>query len=644
MNKQRNVGKKKNSGKIRHLAKKSLIISAISKFAKKVYSAISKSKFGSFLSSGHKAEEKFERSAIINTVVNGGEKKIALSKKFKNKIAASLEKSFFIKLLLRLKETLFRLSLQSYGIVFLAFGVYVLSSYVLKSAAAVNIASTRYDLAAGIAFLLISIFLLSSKKSLSQAIMTSKIVSYTLFGFFSFRSENMKSISKEEPLTYVGIPFIFGMLLGVISGWLHATTTVIVLLALIIVSAVLSVPETGILMITLVLPFLGTVPLAALTGLTFVSFFIKYLCGRRTISMSIIDIPVILFAAITLSGGIVSKSGDSLLKSLVYTCFILSYIVTEEMFRSRHLIKRALGALSVSAAIVSIIGIFEYFVGSPSAIWQDSSLFSDIKGRVVSTFENPNVLGEYLILTIPISLGLAYYTNNRRKSFAYTVSAILGTGCLVLTWSRGAWLGFILAGTFALLLISRKWFVAGAIAFPVAVTGVLCLDTTVLSRFTSIFNLSDSSTSYRINIWKSTLKMLKDVFAYGIGIGESAFASVFPYYAATGITSAYHSHSLYLQLVTETGIFSLFLFLTIAFITVRKNISFAVNSVSPKNKVLTAGMLCGIIAFLIQGFTDHVFYNYRVCLLFWLILGLSVSFIEFAKNSAEEKGSVIEHY
>ena len=110
--------------------------------------------------------------------------------------------------------------------------------------------------------------------------------------------------------------------------------------------------------------------------------------------------------------------------------------------------------------------------------------------------------------------------------------------------------------------------------------------------------------------------MLKDVFGYGIGIGEGAFAHVFPYYAVTGITSAYHSHSLYLQLITETGIFSLFLFLIIAFFTVRKNISFAVNSVSPKNKILTAGMLCGIIAFLIQGFTDYVFYNYRVCLLF----------------------------
>jgi hypothetical protein len=36
-------------------------------------------------------------------------------------------------------------------------------------------------------------------------------------------------------------------------------------------------------------------------------------------------------------------------------------------------------------------------------------------------------------------------------------------------------------------------------------------------------------------------------------------------------------------------------------------------------------MLCGMLALLLMGLTDHVFYNYRVFLMFWLLAGVSVA-------------------
>ena len=51
--------------------------------------------------------------------------------------------------------------------------------------------------------------------------------------------------------------------------------------------------------------------------------------------------------------------------------------------------------------------------------------------------------------------------------------------------------------------------------------------------------------------------MLANTFYFGIGIGEGAFAEVYPFYALSGIETAPHSHSLYLQILTELGIFGL---------------------------------------------------------------------------------------
>ncbi|MFR6187283.1 MAG: hypothetical protein ACLUJG_18390 [Lawsonibacter sp.] len=40
--------------------------------------------------------------------------------------------------------------------------------------------------------------------------------------------------------------------------------------------------------------------------------------------------------------------------------------------------------------------------GYQSAAWADSDMFSGIQFRVPSTLENPNMLGQYLILLIPL--------------------------------------------------------------------------------------------------------------------------------------------------------------------------------------------------------------------------------------------------
>ena len=55
----------------------------------------------------------------------------------------------------------------------------------------------------------------------------------------------------------------------------------------------------------------------------------------------------------------------------------------------------------MSKPIVAIIGIYQHYSGTALTIWQDSDMFENT-GRITSTFDNPNVLAEYLIMCLPL--------------------------------------------------------------------------------------------------------------------------------------------------------------------------------------------------------------------------------------------------
>ena len=63
-------------------------------------------------------------------------------------------------------------------------------------------------------------------------------------------------------------------------------------------------------------------------------------------------------------------------------------------------------------------------------------MFEDIEGRVIHLC-NPNVLAEYLIMTLPISLTALLAAKKPLARLAALVATVAISLCLVYTWSRG---------------------------------------------------------------------------------------------------------------------------------------------------------------------------------------------------------------
>ena len=156
------------------------------------------------------------------------------------------------------------------------------------------------------------------------------------------------------------------------------------------------------------------------------------------------------------------------------------------------------------------------------------------------------------------------------------------------------------------------------------------LPASILNRLTSIGNLNDSSTAYRVSVWVASLRIAKDYWMSVIGIGSEAFSQIYPNYALNGAGFALHSHNFYIQWVVEMGIFGLLTFLAII-LTSYKQITLVKNRNSIFGVVALAmgGALVGI---LFQGMVENLWYNFRMVLMFWIYLGILQSGVNIANN------------
>ena len=267
------------------------------------------------------------------------------------------------------------------------------------------------------------------------------------------------------------------------------------------------------------------------------------------------DVPVAIFLLI---GGLSVLFSSARSLELIYNyctlvgIYALTYLIVGQTIRTPAQVKLVAQALGASAVLVVLWGFCQFVFGIDVADikWTDPEAFPELKKRIFSTLENPNVLAGYLDVFICLALGLLAKVNRRQK-FILVGLIILFLACLVMTYSRGAFLALVIV--FAIYGVLQDWRIL--ILFAI-VTGLIAYsDAAFMNRILSAFTLSDSSEGVRVGIWVSTTAMISDHPFTGIGWG--AYQYVYPqynYYIADPTITIYHAHNIYLNYAAETGI------------------------------------------------------------------------------------------
>jgi len=430
--------------------------------------------------------------------------------------------------------------------------------------------------------------------------------------------EKAKLITPFKSYVAVTVSIIIGSIFGLCSlipMWYVAVA------ALIILPLMLVRPQIGIFLIITAFPFIPTMAVVGLCIIVMLGAFISYLYNEKEIiKFDMFDLSVLLFLIAIVFGSVVSYNVSGSIKpALVYIVFVSTVFVIRRSVDSKKLLYIIVNSIITVAFFVSVYGLYQKLTGQAATTWQDSDMFENISGRIYATFGNPNVFGEYLLITIPVTFAALVKTTNKNRKFMYFMSFALQLVCMVLTYSRGCWIGIMLSMGLMLFMNGKK-------ILSVCVLGIgllpFIVPDAIIERLLSIGNTADSSTSYRVYIWQGTINMLKDFWVTGIGIGEQAFRSVYPIYSLNTIIAP-HSHNLYLHVICEMGIVGV-----IAFVGIIINFFRNSASISLKDKdlkPLMTALICAMLGYLVQGMFDNVWYNYRIYMFFFIIIALSAA-------------------
>ncbi len=330
-----------------------------------------------------------------------------------------------------------------------------------------------------------------------------------------------------------------------------------------------------------------------------------------------ITLPLLIFiAAASLSLISALSVGDALKELLKWLqmLIVMLLVVNLEQKRGEAVV---LGSILATAIVQALIGIWQFALrgeGPEHFLILDGRFY-----RAYGTFEQPNPYAGLMGLVAPVCLSLFLYglqewlapalrsgagegnapafseliKNLMTWRFARTIALLfllcLLLSALLMSWSRGAWLGFAAAVIIVLLSWPRRLsqgalLVLIGVAAGYAVLRFELLPPAVMDRLVGfsesvgavedVRGLDVTPANYavleRLAHWQAAREMARHHFWIGVGIGN--YQAVYPGYALFNWPlSLGHAHNIYLNMLAETGIIGLAAYLMLWIIILAQN-------------------------------------------------------------------------
>lgn len=447
---------------------------------------------------------------------------------------------------------------------------------------------------------------------------------------------DIKRIIKIHSLT---ILLFFGMLIGIFG---IITDYKIFLVALIgILAFKFSFDKFNALLIflCLALPLISDYKVLFLIYYIFMIFTLRIILGNEfQIKTTNLYKYIILFFIIMILNTVLSINLNGSLRDLIihFSGILLVFVIINSDI-DKMKINSIFNSLILIAFLISIYGVYQYFTGVPmESGWVDIKQNPDLNVRVFATFENPNLFAEYLIMIFPIMFAQIIYVKGFMKKIAFLSFGFIMLIALLMTASRAGWLGFAFGLLIFVIILNFK------LLLPMILLGIGMfpfMPASIINRIYTIGSLSDSSNYYRYELWKSVIAIVKDFWHTGIGIGYLTFRSVTPYYIKN--MAPYHTHNTYLQILVEFGLIGLIFFLIFCFQIFKTGIENSRKTDDKFIRIFSIAMTASFSSIMLHGLAENIFFNPKIIIMFWLIIGLTIK-LNLLSNESNLKKEFIE--
>jgi len=385
------------------------------------------------------------------------------------------------------------------------------------------------------------------------------------------------------------------------------------------------------------------------TSILLLSFIIQLLKNSNRLDYNVLRrmifplfLGYLLFSLISLARAVnITEGIYEVLKILV--SFIYLFIATVILSRNRNYYSILAKAVIVTATILSLIGIYQYFLYA----FRKSGV--EVLLLVSATMAHKNLLSSSLFLTLPFCL-YVLLTADRFWRIISVIPIILGLLIIFLVQSRSVWLVLVLstiatavvAGVFSRKLdISKKAFLKGFLLIAVLLIAAVLIFSFLYSKSDSTDFLAErlqslTSAKHPLNIervlmWKQSLREVKDNLIFGHGAGN--WRIVFPSYGLENLTPRsfkkvhfQRPHNDYIWVLFETGIFGFMFYMSLFVVTFVYIFKIIAQHPDRNHKLLSLLIFFGIVGYMVDAFfcfpKERIFHSIFLMLMTAVIVSI----------------------
>ncbi|MFA7286282.1 MAG: O-antigen ligase family protein [Patescibacteria group bacterium] len=295
---------------------------------------------------------------------------------------------------------------------------------------------------------------------------------------------------------------------------------------------------------------------------------------------------------------------------LLFTILVIEFRGARERIWLLH----ALGGLAIFVAMGAWLQYFTGYVPEPYA--------SAAVLKFTSVFPYPNAVGLLLAPIIALYIPLLITSYRRQQSFWWSlIVVIFGVSAIVLSQTKGAWLGVAISTFVAILLVSKNRHRVVVVGAAFLFVGFLAFVPTLRLKVEQSFSFSAPSGAMRLAVWEETVELIKDHPITGAGLANYQQA-VAPYHVdwrpnitPYKIEIFLYPHNLFLNAWVELGLAGLLAFVWLL-------AAFFVHAWPRRNSPVVAGAIAAMLALVIHGLVDVPYFKNDLSILFWVLMAL----------------------
>jgi O-antigen ligase len=241
--------------------------------------------------------------------------------------------------------------------------------------------------------------------------------------------------------------------------------------------------------------------------------------------------------------------------------------------------------------------------------------------RVHGTMSIYMTFAGILMLIALVALAQLLFIPRSQLSYGLVGSLVLLTATLVMTHTRGAWIG-LAAGVALIVGFRQRRFL---LALPVvAVVIFLASPEAVRARIRSIVDPQDVTARERLYMWGTGLQMLRDHPWTGVGMeGVKRVYQAYKHPDAMHDQRA-HLHSNPVQIAAERGLIGVacWLWIWVAFYRQTWKTARGLGPGNPRGTALVVGSLASVTGFHVAGLFEYTFGDSEVIMLVYFLMAL----------------------